>query len=105
MMRMMELGPGKQGIQLLIKAGAPMGSLSTINRYPRLHPIIHGDHTFREELYRVLCMPLTLQQACRGRIRQSLGNGNMLHNDVESLEIPSTLKDYLLIPELSEDVS
>ena len=105
MMRMMELGPGKQGIQLLIKAGAPTGSLATINRYPRLHPIIHADHIFREELYRVLCMPLTLQQACRGRIRQCLGNGNRLHSDVESLEIPNTLKDYLFIPELNADIT
>ena len=96
-------GLSKQGIKMLVDAGCDTRSLCKLNRYPRLHPALHADQDFRKLIQKAISTPPTLQQACRLQIRRCLSKGPKFHGDVQSLEIPNAVREYLHLPELMDE--
>ena len=96
-------GLSKQGIKMLVDAGCDTRSLYKLNRYPRLHPALHADQDFRKLIQKAISTPPTLQQACRLQIRRCLSKGPKFRGDVQSLEIPNVVREYLHLPELMDE--
>ncbi len=95
-------GLSKEGIRMLVDAGCGTRSLCKLNRFPRLHPAIHADPDFRALIQKAISTPHSLQQACRLQIRRCLNSGPGFQQEVEALNIPTSMKDYLLFPELEQ---
>ncbi len=93
-------GLDQRGIRMLIDAGCDTASLSKLNRYPRLHPLVHADPEFRELIRGAISTPPSLQQACRLVLRRRLRSGPRFIRDLQTLRIPAAFKEYLTIPEL-----
>ena len=67
-------------------------------REPDIFSYLDGHKPMRRHFEEIVFLPMTLQQFCRHKIRQSIGQGILIK--IEKLGIPEKLKNFILLKDL-----